>query len=185
MRRTHLALGLAAIAAATGSALLTGCSAHPRRDPTGEEFPSVRATRLDGSELELPAAGRGEPLLLLVGFEQDAQFDLDRWLLGLAQAGVEVRAFEVPTIPGLIPGMISGTIDSGMRRGIPEEDWGAVATVYDDADRIARFTGNEDGLTGRILLLDRDGRVVFFHDRGYSVGTLRRLQVALTELRNG
>lgn len=51
-------------------------------------------------------------------------------------------------------------------------------TVYGDAATLARFTGNEDGLPGRIVLLDRDGRVVFFHDRGFPIGTLKRLQAA-------
>ncbi len=160
--------------------LLQGCaSSHPRRDPTGEVFPSVRGTSLEGQAVELPAVGSGAPLLLLIGYEQNAQFDLDRWLLGLAQADVRVRAFEVPTIPGLVPGLFSGMIDGGMRRGIPQEDWGGVVTVYGDGGAIAAFTGNDDGLTGRVLLLDGEGRVMFFHDRGYSVGALQRLQAAL------
>jgi hypothetical protein len=48
---------------------------------------------------------------------------------------------------------------------------------------VARFTGNADGLPGRVLLLDREGRVAFFHDRGFSVGTLRRLQEVLAAVR--
>lgn len=179
MKRIRITAALAALA--VGLALSTGaCStSHARRDPTGETFPSVRGQSLDGRELRLPEVGAGAPLLLLVGYDQDAQFDLDRWLLGLNDAGVDVRLFEVPTIPGMVPRLLSGVIDNGMRRGIPEEDWGLVVTVYGDAEQIARFTGDADGLTGRVLLLDATGRVVFFHDRGYSVGTLRRLQAAL------
>ena len=159
---------------------LGGCSTtFDRRDPTGETFPSVRGEALDGQEVALPEIGAGAPMLLLVGFDQDAQFDIDRWLLGLTESKTDVRIFEVPTIPGMVPRWISGTIDGGMRRGIPEEDWGLVVTLYADAEKVARFTGNRDGLTGRVVLLDGEGRVVFFHDRGYSVGTLGRLQAAL------
>jgi hypothetical protein len=161
-----------------------GCSAkHPHRDPTGERFPSVVGTSLRGAEYRIPEAFAGEPVLLLVGYEQDTQFDLDRWLLGLTQAGIQVRAYELPTIPGLAPRMFQGTIDEGMRSGIPSEDWGAVITVYGDGDEIARFTGNENKLPGRVLLLDAEGRVIFFHDRGYSVGTLQRLRDALEQER--
>ncbi len=173
MRSQHPSLLLAAAAIAL---LSTACSTtHPRRDPTGEVFPTVAGTSLAGDPVTLPSPFGGEPLLLLIGYEQDAQFDLDRWLFGLDQAGWRVRTFEVPTIPGMVPRLLSGTIDSGMRRGIPQEDWASVVTVYGDADTIAAFTGNADGLTGRVLLLDPAGKVVFFHDRGYSVGTLRRL----------
>jgi hypothetical protein len=55
-------------------------------------------------------------------------------------------------------------------------------TLYAEAKPVAEFTGNEDGLPGRVVLLDGDGRVVFFHDRGYSLGTLQRLLGVLGEL---
>lgn len=160
--------------------LCSACSTtYVARDPTNETFPLVRGTSLAGEELELPTAVRGAPVLLIVGYKQNAQFDIDRWLLGLHQSNTEVKVYEVPTIPGLIPGMIAGTIDDGMRSGIPQEDWASVITVYDDADEIAAFTGNENGITGRVILLDSDGRVAFFHDRGYSVASLEELRAAL------
>lgn len=155
---------------------------YARRDPTGEPFPTVNGTSLAGDAVQLPATGAGAPMLLLVGYEQEAQFDLDRWLLGLDAAGWRVRSFEVPTLPGLFPRLLAGTIDGGMRRGIPAEDWASIVTVYGDAATIAAFTGNDDGLTGRVLLLDATGKVVFFHDRGFSVGSLQRLQQALAAL---
>jgi hypothetical protein len=69
-----------------------------------------------------------------------------------------------------------------MRSGIPREDWGSVVTVYGDGGAIARFTGNETGLTGRVLLLDAKGKVAFFHDRGYSISALKRLLETLRGL---
>jgi hypothetical protein len=154
----------------------------PRRDPVGERLPSVSGTSLRGDAVTLPDSFAGAPLLLLIGYDQDAQFDLDRWLLALDQIGWRTKALEVPTLPGLFPRLLSGTIDGGMRRGIPTEDWASVVTVYGDAAKIAAFTGNEDGLTGRVLLLDAAGTVVFAHDRGFSVGSLKALQAALAAL---
>ena len=81
----------------------------------------------------------------------------------------------MPTIPGLIPGLFSSKIDAGMRSGIPKEDWPAVITIYGDGDVVARFTGNATPLPGRIVLLDKDGKVAFFHDRGFSAGSLQNL----------
>ena len=162
---------------------MASCSTTwPRRDPSGEVLPTVRGTSLADELITLPEVAQGQPLLLLIGYDQDAQFDLDRWLLALDQVGWTTLSYEVPTIPGMIPRLLSGTIDGGMRRGIPQEDWASVVTVYGDAARLAEFTGNEDGLTGRVVLLDGDGKVVFFHDRGFSVGSLKRLQAARAEL---
>lgn len=164
-------------------AALTACSSTwPRRNPTGEVFPTVTGTSLADQSVTFPDVGRGAPMLLLIGYEQNTQFDLDRWIQALDMAGAKVRAFELPTIPGMLPRMFSGFIDGGMRRGIPEEDWLAVVTLYGEASKIAAFTGNDDGLPGRVVLLDKDGRVVFFHDRGFSLGTLKQLQSKLQEL---
>jgi hypothetical protein len=121
--------------------------------------------------------------VLLLGFVMDSQFDIDRWLLGLAQANVDVPIYEIPTIPGLVPGMFAGYIDGGMRSGIPEEDWVSVITVYGDGGEIVRFTGNENPRNARVLLLDSKGKVVHFHDRGYSAGTLLALLEKIKELK--
>ena len=166
----------------TAAGFVGGCSSPiPRRDPTGEVFPSVRGESLEGAKIAIPEDFAGEPVVLIVGYKQNSQFDIDRWLLGLVQAEVDVAIREVPTIAGLVPGMIGGWIDSGMRRGIPKEDWGAVVTVYRDAKKIQRFTGTKDGLPGRVLLLDGEGKVIFYHDRGYSVGSLQTLVRRLEE----
>lgn len=183
-RRKKLLTSAAAVCATAGALLAASCrSTWDRRDPTGEVFPDVRGTSLAGDDVALPSAFRGRPVVLLVGYEQFTQFDLDRWLLGLTEAGVAVDVREVPTLPGLAPRAFSGFIDGGMRRGIPSEDWGSVVTVYGDAPKIAAFTGNRDGLPGRILLLDGEGRVAFFHDRGFSVGALKRLRDAIDAAR--
>lgn len=176
---------LSALAAGIALFAFTACSTtYPRVGATilGKPFPTVAGTALDGTKYEIPKAFAGAPVLLLIGYEQNTQFDLDRWILGLQMAGVKVRTHELPTIPGLVPGLFAGTIDAGMRSGIPKEDWPAVITIYGDGSEVARFTGNATPLPGRIVLLDKEGKVAFFHDRGYSAGTLRELQVALQAL---
>ncbi len=171
------------VGALLASGLLFACQTpYERRDPTGEVFPSVSGTSLNGEVTSLPQSLAGEPALLLIGFEQDSQFDLDRWALGLWQSGFALPVIEVPTIPGIVPRVISDRIDSGMRSGIPMEDWASVITVYRDADAIVRFTGNENPRPGRVLLLNAASQVTYFHDRGYSTGALARLIEAVGQL---
>lgn len=161
----------------------TGCSeTYPRRDPSGETFPSVAGTSLEGKSFTLPDDLEGKPAVLIVGYLQESQFDIDRWLLGLFDSNVDVAVYEVPTIPGLVPGLFSGRIDQGMRSGIPSEDWASVITVYDDGEKIASLTGNENGLPGRVMLLDGKGVIRYFHDRGYSVRSLKNLLAAIETL---
>ncbi len=154
------------------------------RDPTGEPFPSVRGRSLQGEEIRLPEDLAGTPAILLVGYDQDAQFDADRWLYGLLQADLDSAIYEVPTLPGLFPSAFAGTIDDGMRSGIPEEDWSTVVTLYgSDASPVVTLTGNERRRNMRVLLLDATGRVVWFHDRGFSAGKLIELERAVEGLR--
>ncbi|MBL8695262.1 MAG: hypothetical protein JNJ88_14305 [Planctomycetes bacterium] len=157
-------------------------STVPNKEARETVFPSVTGTALDGREVRIPEDFAGKPVLLLIGYEMETQFDLDRWLIGLLQSKTPIQFIEVPTIPGLVPGLFSGKIDDGMRSGIPKEDWGGVVTVYGgDASKIVELTGNERDRNGRICLLDGKGRVVWFHDRGFSASKLMELDSFVRE----
>lgn len=167
IRRAVLAVGIATIPVV---AAVGGCAATlANRHPIGEAFPSVRGQSLKKERIEIPAAFAGGPAVLLVGYKQSAQFDIDRWLMGLIQAKVKAQIVEIPTIPGLVPTIASGWIDDGMRSGIPKEDWGSVITLYGRAAKpVAALTGTESGQRARVIVLDATGRIVWFDDEGYS-----------------
>ena len=167
-RRLMLA-GIAPVAIAA-ILMVNGCSSTiANRNPVGEPFPSVVGKSLEKERTELPEALAGEPAVVLVGYKQRTQFDIDRWLIGLIQADVNAQLLEVPTIPGLSATVVSGWIDDGMRSGIPQEDWGSVVTLYGSAARpIAELTGTENGRLTRVLVLDAEGTIVWFDDEGFS-----------------
>ncbi|MHC5006410.1 MAG: hypothetical protein ACYTGF_03515 [Planctomycetota bacterium] len=149
-----------------------GCTA-PRtianRNPVGDRFPTVSGQSLEEESVTLPDDLAGAPAVLLVGYVQKTQFDIDRWLMGLLQAEVGVRILELPTIPGLAPTIASGWIDDGMRAGIPREDWAAVVTLYGGAAKpVAELTGTEFPQRTRVIVLDETGTIVWFDDEGYS-----------------
>ncbi|MCB9908200.1 MAG: hypothetical protein H6830_10825 [Planctomycetes bacterium] len=171
------------LAAVLGAALLglPACqSSLPNRQPLGEGFPAVQGESLAGETVALPP---GTPCVLLVGYSQNAQFDADRWLLGMLQAKLDLPLYEVPTLKGLFPRLLGNTIDDGMRGGIPEGDWQSVVTLYGSAaNDVARFTGTENGRNMRVLLLDANGVVRWFHDSGYSARVLLELQATAAGL---
>ncbi len=169
---------LAPLVAIPALLITNGCSSTiANRNPTGERFPSVRGESLERVATELPESLAGEPAVLLIGYKQGAQFDIDRWLMGLMQAGVDAQLLELPTIPGLAPTIASNWIDDGMRSGIPQEDWGLVVTLYGkSAKPVAELTGTENGRLTRVVVLDADGEIIWFDDTGYSV--TKAMQVA-------
>lgn len=172
--RTWTSVILALIAGA-----LASCSSTVKnRNPVGQVFPSVTGESLSGEKVSLPPSIGST--ILLIGYVQKAQFDADRWIYGLLQAGIAARIIELPTIPGIFPNVISGSIDSGMKSGIPSEDWASVVTLYGSgAGTVVEFTGNETPRNIRVVLLDSAGRVRWFHDRGFSAGKLIELQKAV------
>lgn len=194
--RTKVKAGLVMLAGVgLGLWFLVGpaCSADLTQQVTpeliGRPFPTVRGTSLDdkpwtipGDLLALPE-NQGRPVLLLIGYKQDAQFDIDRWMVGLMQIKTPVSFYEVPTIDGMAVSAFGNAIDDGMRRGIPAENWGVVITVYREAGRITDFTGTQNGNNARVVLVGQDGAVAWFHDRGFSPQALFALDAAVRAVR--
>lgn len=139
-------------------------------------FPSVQGTSLQGEKVAIPEKFEGKNTLLLVGYVQRAQFDIDRWILGALQADINVEIVEVPTISGMLPQMVQGFIDNGMRSGIPKSDWGSVVTVYEDASKIIAALGNERPQSAYAVLLDKQGRIVWTSNIGYSAAQILELK---------
>jgi hypothetical protein len=156
--------------------IFAGCSTtYINRNPVGEMFPTVSGESLEKTEIEMPKYFSGSKTILLLGYKQDSQFDIDRWLIGLDQTKTEAKVYELPTIQGMVPRMFSTFIDNGMRKGIPKELWGGVITIYRDGKIVQEFTGNENGNNARVLIIDEDGKVIYFYDRGFSVSALNNV----------
>lgn len=161
--------------------LTSACSTtYSNQAITGKAFPVVSGKSLENNTLNIPADFEGKPTLLLVGYKQNSQFDIDRWLIGLDMTETTIDVYELPTIQGLFPQMFSTMIDNGMRKGIPKELWKGVVTIYEDGEKVQAFTGNEKPNNARVVLLDKNGIVVYFHDDGFSVAALNELRSFVT-----
>lgn len=152
---------------------------YPGQVTIGDKLVAATGESLEGKIIEIPKDFMGQETLLLFGYKQDSQFDIDRWLIGLDMTETQVAAYEIPTIQGMLPRMFSGVIDEGMRKGIPKALWKGVVTVYADGDKIQRFTGNQNPNNARVMLLNKEGVIVYFYDRGFSVAALNEVREAL------
>lgn len=139
-------------------------------------FPKVQGNSLTQQPVTLPDSYRGKVTLLLIGYTQKAQFDIDRWILGALQADIKAEIVEVPTIAGMMPQMVQSFIDNGMRSGIPKSDWASVVTVYEDAPKIIQALGNERPQSAYVALLNKEGRIVWTSNIGYSATQVLELK---------
>ena len=160
--------------------LLSACATrYSNKNPTGLTFPDISGQSLEKQSFRIPQDLRAQKTLLLIGYRQNAQFDIDRWMIGLDMTGTDIPVIELPAIQGFIPRLFSRQIDEGMRSGIPDELWSVVVTVYEDGSRIQSFTGNENPNNARVVLLDSSAKVIHFYDRGFSVDALNKLREAI------
>lgn len=184
MKKHRVLLVAAGVAVLATLGLSSSCSTPiPNRVPIGEPFPSTTGASLEEEPVAIPDDWLGRPTVVLVGYVQRSQFDIDRWLFGLLDAQLDARVVELPAIPNAIASLFGDSIDEGMRGGIPPEDWASVVTIYGGAaEPIAAFTGNEEAQNARVLLLDAEGQVVWYHDEGYSARELIEMRTRLEEL---
>jgi len=169
------------ILAITLMLLITACS-NPYRnnqDLVGKKFPQVEGQTLEKVDVLLPEHFENRPTLLLIGYVQDSQFDIDRWLIGLDMTQTDIAVYELPAIRGMFPRMFETQINNGMRRGIPKDLWKGVITIYKDGDLIQKMTGNTNPNNTRCILLDAKGNIRFFYDQGFSVAALTQLRQAI------
>ena len=159
------------------SIFITACStSYPNNDIVGQVFPTITGESLASESISIPDAFKGSKTLLLIGYKQNSQFDIDRWLIGLDMTQTNVDVYEIPTIQGLLPRMFSTMIDNGMRKGIPKPLWKGVITVYSDGDEVQKLTGNTDPNNTRVILLDENSTIIYFYDQGFSVDALNNLK---------
>ena len=141
----------------------------------GTLFPSVVGESLEKKSVIIPEDFKGTPVILLVGYLQKSQFDIDRWILGILQLESKTKIVEVPTIAGMMPEMVQSFINNGMRRGIPESDWKNVVTVFSDAGKIVTALGNERPMNAYVVLLDSNGAIRKTYNTGYSATNVKAL----------
>jgi len=162
--------------------LMTGCTTqYPNKSITGLSFPSVSGQTLDKNNIVIPSDFSGKTTLLLMGFKHKSQFDIDRWYIGLNMSNTAVDVYEIPAIQGTIPRVFSTVFDNSMREGIPENLWKGVITIYEDGEIIQAFTGNVIPKNARVVLLNKNGKILYFYDKGFSIDALTQLRSILAE----
>ena len=142
--------------------------------PIGKVIPTIKGVSLSGEVTEIPSVKEGQQILL-IGYKQRSQFDIDRWLIGLEMTGVKIKVLEVPVLGPWFPKFLRKKIDGGMKNGIPSNLWKSVVTVYDDADLIKNFLGTTNPNNARVLLINSKSEVIAFFDNGFSAGSLREV----------
>jgi hypothetical protein len=132
---------------------------------SGDLMPPLRGEFLSGRKAVLPDAARGRVTLVALGFSYDSRFAVDSWITRFRRdfgADTALTFFEVPVLGGLARAA-RPFIDGGMRRGTPKDLHENVITVYGGTNEWKLRLGFREPDDAYLLLLDRDGHIVWRH----------------------
>ena len=142
----------------------------------GKRFPEITAKSLAKTRESIPESAEGKVALITVAFLQQSQPQLDSWLEPFIDRFGSKEGFTFYEVPMISSGykFMRFVIDSGMRRGIPQNKHKHVVTMYGDVEKYM----NElklDARFGYAFLLDKEG-IIRWQGQGFSTPeTLKEL----------
>ena len=128
------------------------------------KFPEVEGRSLHDDVLTLPGDLEGELNLLAVAFDRNHQREVDTWIplfRDLEERVSGLAGYEIPTISGGWK-PLRWFIDGGMKTAIPDPlTRRRTVTVYGNVDRVTEGLGLPDRDRIAVVLVDRDGEVLW------------------------
>ncbi len=131
----------------------------------GTPMPKIEGESLSGHKAILPDLAKGKVTLVAMGFSYESRHPVETWTKRFRRDFGQNPAtafFEVPVISGFAR-LAKLFIESGMRRGTAKEDHDKVITVFGGASDWKERMKVDDTDVAYLLLLDRDGKVLWRH----------------------
>lgn len=146
------------------------------------KFPTLKTKDLNGEQRDLPESFKGEINLIIVGYQEWHQTEIDTWLSLADQLEAEFPDFhyyELPVVGSMGPfGRMQ--LDFWMRQGIPNRTTRErTLTLYIDRAGFRQSLNIERDETIALLLLDRSDRVIWQGYGPYTESNAAGLRAAL------
>jgi hypothetical protein len=154
--------------------------------PGDTHFPVVSGFNLNRQEFEFPRDFGGDLNLVILAFQQYQQLTVNTWIPFAQEAETTFPGFiyyELPTIYEMTA--ISRTfVNEGMRAGIPDQTARErTITLYLDKQEFKSALNIPDENDIYLLLVDRDGNILWRTSGGYTEDKASELIEAIEERR--
>lgn len=129
----------------------------------GKMFPKITAYSLAKTEVKLPDMAIGKVTLIAIAFVREAQEMIDSWSVPFEDRfsnKVTYIYYEIPMLGGIWK-LFRGSIDGGMRAGIPPEKHKNVLTHYGNYNEYTSYLLIDNINNGYVFLLDKEGIIRF------------------------
>ena len=162
--------------------MLASCNIIPSRNPTSEPIVVITGTTLDGTRIDIPRdlsdanKPSSAPTILLIAYQRDAQFDADRWRLGLDELGVKCRVLLVHAIPSTFGVLLSPVLTHDLAQKFALSEHAMILPLTgESADRLATQTGMGRAQFAHVVVIAADGRIIYACDEGYCAERVQAL----------
>lgn len=149
------------------------------------KFPEVSGSNLLRQKINLPADLQGDLNILFIPFQQWQQSLVDAWVPTARQLEASfpgVYFYEIPVIQKM-NFLSQNFINEGMRAGIPNHTTREkTVTLYLDKNAFRRALSMPNEETIYILVLDRQGNIVWRTEGAYSLEKSAELFRAIEEI---
>ena len=148
-----------------------------------QSFPPLKASNLNGEEMQLPGALAGDLNLVLIAFKREQRKNVETWMARLPkiqQAHPKLACYEMPVIPRL-NAVTRWFIEKGIRSDIPDKNRRAhFIILFIDREPFRNALGltSEDHIYA--LLLNKQGEVAWRAEGDYSEASGQSLQEFLS-----
>jgi len=133
------------------------------KEIVGKIFPNITAYSLAKTEVRLPEVAKGKVALITIAFVREAQEMIDSWSIPFGNRfgkDSNYAYYEVPMLDGLWR-LFRGSIDGGMREGIPLEKHKNVITYYGNYKEYVSYLSINNLKKGYVFLLDKQSIIRF------------------------
>ncbi len=153
-------------------------------------FPTIVGETTDGTAVELPAAGKGEPAIIAVAFGKKAEPVLAEWYEpaylrfvakhGLFAGATDAQLYFVPIFVGLNKAAYEPSMKR-LRKSADPDVAKRVVFLKGEADAVLDALGMKDKDEPWFFALDAEGRIVHKEKGAFTVAKLDALEEALME----
>ena len=152
----------------------------------GAPLPPLAGRNLAGEQVTVLDAAQGRVTLLALGFSYDSRHAVDAWadrFRGEFHADSRVTCLELPMMSGVGARMGKPFIERGMRSGTPKALYRNVVVVWSGVGDWKERLHVRDSKLAYLMLLDRNGRLVWSGTGARDVKGYERLSARVRALR--
>ncbi len=187
MRPSQGACGAARLSAAVFVVLGLFTAELPAFAESGDPFPHLPVTTLDGKALNLPNDIAGHNAILVVGFTQASEKQTVVWRKHLSSryAGSPATIVYPVIVIQNIPRIFHGLLLAGIRAGVPKPEWEHFLVVSSDEARWKPAIGWKGPDLAYVVLVDAAGKIAWRGVGPYTDAGASALEAEVSRLNNG